>query len=172
MSSSRKNEKPAKVYRGRSGDETAFPFVRRILAENFLRYRKSYALAIFCMVIVAATTAYSAYIIKDVVNEVFEDRNLGAAYGIAGLILLIFFTKGIAEFGQEVLLSRIGNNIVARYQELSYNQMLNLDVGFYLDTRSACLVGQINQGKGRKKSMKEDDKGTSTFARTISRKTA
>jgi ATP-binding cassette, subfamily B, bacterial MsbA len=153
VSSRRKNEKPAKVYRGKSGDETAFPVVRRILVENFRRYRKSYALAIFCMIIVAATTAYSAYIIKDVVNEVFDNRSLGAAYGIAGLILLIFFTKGIAGFGQEVILSRIGNNIVARYQELAYNQMLHLGVGFYSDTRSAYLVGQINQNISGVKNM-------------------
>ena len=123
----------------------ALPIVRRILAENFHLYRKRYLLAIFCMVVVAATTAYSAYIIKDVVNKVFEDKDLNAAYTIAGFILLIFFVKGIAGFGQELLLKRITNNIIARYQKMSYSHLLNLGVGFYSDTRSAFLVGQINQ---------------------------
>lgn len=121
------------------------PIIRRILAENFSLYRGSYALAIFCMVVVAMTTAYSAYIIKDVVNDVFDDKNLSAAYTIAAIILLIFFLKGIAGFGQDVLLNRIGNNIIARYQKRVYEHMLNLGVGFYTDTRSAYLVGQINQ---------------------------
>lgn len=126
-------------------DDTALPIVRRILAENFHLYKKSYALAIFCMIVVALTTAYSAYIIKDVVNEVFDDKNLAAAYSIAALILLIFFVKGIAGFGQDVLLKRIGNNIIARYQKRAYSHMLQLGVGFYSDTRSGFIVSQIHQ---------------------------
>ena len=55
-------------------DESAVKIVQRIFSENFIVYRNSYALAILCMVIVAATTAFSAYIIKDVVNEVFDDH--------------------------------------------------------------------------------------------------
>ena len=126
-------------------DDSAMPIVRRVLSENFHRYRERYAVAISCMVIVAATTAFSAYIIKDVVNRVFEDKDLRAAYTIAAIILLVFFLKGIAGFGQDVLLNRIGNNIIAHYQQRVFAHMLNLGVGFYSDTRSAYLVGQINQ---------------------------
>lgn len=126
-------------------DGGTLALVRRIFNENFSNYRGQYALAIFCMLVVAATTAYSAYIIKDVVNKVFDDKNLAAAYTIAGMILLIFFVKGIAGFGQEVILKRIGNNIIARYQHRIYRHMLHLGVGFYHDTRSAYLVGQVNQ---------------------------
>jgi ATP-binding cassette subfamily B protein len=129
-------------------EDKAFPIVQRILSENFRRYRKQYAMAIFCMFLLAATTAYSAYIIKDVVNEVFDDKNLAAAYSLAGLVLLIFFVKGMAGFGQDVLLNRIGNNIIARYQARVYNHLLSLGVGFFTDTRSSFLVGQINQNIG------------------------
>ncbi len=126
-------------------NEKAFPVVQRIMSENFTLYRTSYILAIACMMVVAGTTAYSAYIIKDVVNEVFDDKNLAAAYSIAGLVLLIFFVKGMAGFGQEILLKRIANNIIARYQKKAFQHLLNLGVSFYSDTRSAFLVGQINQ---------------------------
>ncbi len=131
---------------GPAGDsDKAFPIVQRIISENFALYRKSYVLAIACMMVVAGTTAYSAYIIKDVVNEVFDDKNLAAAYTIAGIILLIFFVKGMAGFGQEVLLKRVANNIVARYQKRAYDHLLHLGIGFYSETRSAYLIGQINQ---------------------------
>ena len=129
-------------------DEKAFPIVQRILAENFSLYRGQYALAIFCMFVAAGTTAYSAYIIKDVVNKVFDDKNLTAAYSIAGIVLLIFFVKGMAGFGQEVILKRIGNNIIARYQNRVYDHLLSLGVDFFTDTRSAFLVGQIKQNIG------------------------
>lgn len=129
-------------------EDRAFPIVQRIISENFALYRNSYILAIACMMVVAGTTAYSAYIIKDVVNQVFDDKNLAAAYAIAAIILLIFFVKGMASFGQEVLLKRISNNIIARYQKKAYDHLLHLGIDFYSETRSAYLVGQINQNIG------------------------
>lgn len=129
-------------------DPQAKSVMRRIVRENLGVYRKQYMLAIGCMVLVAATTAFSAYIIKDVVNKVFDQRNLQEAWYVAGIILAVFAIKGFAGFGQDVLLNRIGNNIIARYQKRVYDHMLRLGVSFYTDTRSAFLVGQIGQNIG------------------------
>ncbi len=128
-----------------ANDPQAQAVMRRVVRENWSHYREQYALAILCMVAVAATTAYSAYIIKDIVNEVFEKKNLAMAWGVAGLVLAVFTIKGLAGFGQSVILGRIGNNIIARYQKRAYDKMLHLGVGFYHDTRSAYLAGQITQ---------------------------
>ncbi len=128
-----------------ASDPDNMDVLRRIVRENLPRYKRQYALAILCMVLVAATTGYSAYIIKDVVNEVFDKKNLDMAWYIASVILLIFFVKGFAGFGQDVILNKIGNNIIARYQKRVFEHMLHLGVGFYNDTRSAHLVGSINQ---------------------------
>jgi len=138
-------QKNADLNKSELVDDTPTVIVKRVLSENFHLYRFTYFLAILCMIAIAATTAFSAYIIKDVVNEVFDDKKLSAAFGLAGIVLLVFFIKGMAGFGQHVLLNRIGNNIVARYQKRLYEHMLNLGVGYYSDTRSAFLVGQINQ---------------------------
>jgi subfamily B ATP-binding cassette protein MsbA len=127
--------------------------LRRILRENIGNYRTEYALAILCMLVVAAATGYSAYIIKDVVNEVFEKRNVSAAYIIAAMIFGIFTLKGFAGFGQDILLNRISNNIIARYQKRVYDHMLHLGVSFYTDQRSAALVSKIGQNIGGIKGM-------------------
>ncbi|MCG6859081.1 MAG: ABC transporter ATP-binding protein/permease [Salaquimonas sp.] len=105
-------------------------------------------MAILCMVTVAATTAYSAYIIKDIVNEVFDKKNLDMAWIVSAIVLGVFMVKGFAGFGQDVILNRIGNNIIARYQKRAYDKMLHLGVGFYHDVRSAYLVGQISSNIG------------------------
>ena len=126
-----------------ASDPQSQEVVRRVFRENWSQYRQKYAMAIGCMVLIAFTTAYSAYIIRDVVNEVCDDRNLSMAWTISGVILLLFVVKGFAGFGQDVLLNRIGNNIIARYQERVYDHMLHLGVSYYNQTRSAFLVGQI-----------------------------
>ncbi|RUU12433.1 ABC transporter ATP-binding protein, partial [Mesorhizobium sp. M6A.T.Ca.TU.002.02.2.1] len=48
--------------------------VRRIIAENSREYRWFYALAVLCLVIVAATTAFTAWIMKDVVDQIFYEQ--------------------------------------------------------------------------------------------------
>ncbi len=128
-----------------ASDVQSMDVLRRIVRENIGRYRKEYFLAILCMLLVAATTGYSAYIIKDVVNEVFEKRNIAAAGTIALMIFVIFAVKGLAGFGQDVLLNRIGNSMIARYQKRVYDHMLHLGVSFYSDQRSAALVSKVGQ---------------------------
>lgn len=131
-----------------AADPDAQVIIRRVIGENFSHYRRHYALAILCMIMIAATTAFSAYIIKDVVNEVFEDKNLDMAWIVAGIILLIFMVKGFAGFGQAVLLARITNNIVARYRVRAFSHLLSMGVGFLQDSRSAYLAGQVNANIG------------------------
>jgi ATP-binding cassette subfamily B protein len=128
---------PAEAQRG--------AVIKRIIAENFRLYRGRYALAIACMALVAATTAASAWIIEKIVNDVFEKRDVQMAWLVGGAVLAIFVVKGLAGFGQDVLLNRIGNNIIARYQKRAYDHMLSLGVGYYSDTRSSFLVSGIGQ---------------------------
>jgi ATP-binding cassette subfamily B protein len=46
---------------------------------------------------------------------------------------------------QAVLLAKIGNNLVARYQRRIFDHLMKLGVGFFNDTRSGRLAAQINQ---------------------------
>ncbi len=128
-----------------SKDERSQTVLRRIVGENFSSYRRQYAMAIFCMALVAATTGLSAYMIRHIVNDVFDKKDVQMAWIIGGLVLAIFVVKGLAGFGQDVLLNRIGNNIIARYQKKAYDHLLSLGVGFYQDNRSGFLVSQLSQ---------------------------
>ncbi len=47
-----------------------------------------------------------------------------------------------------VALSRIGNNIVARYQRRLYAHLMALCVGYFYETRSAQLAAQVSQNVG------------------------
>jgi ATP-binding cassette subfamily B protein len=79
------------------------------------------------------------------VDEVFVEHKLDVAYAIAGAIFVVYLFKGAATYVQDVVLNRIANNIVFSYQTRIFEHLLNLGVGFYHNTRSAYLIGQINQ---------------------------
>ena len=119
--------------------------IRRILAENGRDYVGYYALAILCLVTIAATTAFSAWIMRDVVDQIFYRQRADLIVLICGTIIAAFTIRGLATYGQSVLLAKIGNNLVARYQRRIFEHLMKLGIGFFNDTRSGQLAAQINQ---------------------------
>lgn len=118
--------------------------VRRVLSENAREYVMQYVIAIICLLGVAGSTAFTAWIIKDVVDEIFYRQRKDLILVICGAILVAFILRGLATYGQAVLLAKIGNNLVARYQRRIYDHLLRLGVDFFNDSRSGQLAAQIN----------------------------
>ncbi|WP_420820113.1 ABC transporter ATP-binding protein [Rhizobium freirei] len=119
--------------------------LKRIIAENGRDHVWGYAIAITCLILVALSTAYIAYIMKWVIDKAFVDRNLIDAWLICGSIFAVFVARGFAGYFQSVILSKIGNNIIARYQRRIYSHLMTLSVGFFSEARSAQLAAQISQ---------------------------
>lgn len=111
--------------------ETTIALIRRLFSENAGKYVGRYVLAFLCMGLVAASTAASAWIMKDVINEVFLNRDQTMIYLIAGAVMLIFTVKGAAAYGQTILLSRIGNAIVADCQRRLFARVLEQDLSYF-----------------------------------------
>ena len=45
---------------------------------------------------------------KDVINQMFVDRNVAATYWLGGTIAVLYLVKGLASYGQETTMARIG----------------------------------------------------------------
>ncbi|BCH21297.1 ABC transporter ATP-binding protein [Mesorhizobium sp. L-8-10] len=119
--------------------------IRRVLAENGRDYIKDYAFAVLCLLTIAATTAFSAWIMRDIVDEVFYQQRYDLIALICGSIVVAFTLRGLATYGQAVILAKIGNNLVARYQRRLFDHLMKLGIDFFNDTRSGHLAAQINQ---------------------------
>jgi ATP-binding cassette subfamily B protein len=119
--------------------------VRRVLAENGREYIPHYVFAIGCLLAVAATTAFSAWIMRDVVDEIFYRRRADLIAYICIAIVVAFTIRGLASYGQSVALAKVGNNLVARYQQRLFDHLMKLGVGYFNELRSAHLAAQINQ---------------------------
>ena len=137
--------KVAKTTHPHVDAETITSVLKRVIRENGRAHLKGYAFAIFCLIVVAATTAFSAWIMESVVNEAFANKRADIVLVICGSIFAAFVIRGFATYGQAVALSKIGNNIVASYQRRLYSHLMALSVGFFSDTRSARISAQISQ---------------------------
>lgn len=119
--------------------------IRRVLAENGRDFLPQYGLATLCMLAIAATTAFSAWIMRDVVDQIFVEERWEALGWICASIVAAFVIRGFAAYGQAVLLAQVGNNIVARYQTRIFDHLMRLDMGYFTATRSGQLAAQIAQ---------------------------
>ncbi|MCC8931861.1 ABC transporter ATP-binding protein [Rhizobium sp. 'Codium 1'] len=125
--------------------ESVSAILKRVIAENGREHVRGYTFAIFCLLTVAATTAFTAWIMEAVINEAFANRRADLVWIICGAIFAAFVIRGFAGYGQAVTLSKIGNNIVARYQRRLFAHLMSLSVGYFSEARSARLAAQINE---------------------------
>jgi ATP-binding cassette subfamily B protein len=125
--------------------ETVTGILKRVIAENGRDHIRGYAFAIACLMIVAATTAFTAWISETVINEAFANRRGDTVLLVCFAIFAAFVLRGLATYGQAVALSKIGNSIVARYKRRLYAHLMALSVGFFQEKRSAQLTAKINQ---------------------------
>ncbi|MDK1491440.1 ABC transporter ATP-binding protein [Sinorhizobium sp. 7-81] len=125
--------------------ETITGVLKRVIAENGRDHIRGYAFAIACLIVVAATTGFIAWISETVVNEAFANRRGDAVLLICFSIFAAFVLRGLATYGQAVALSKIGNSIVARYKRRLYAHLMALSVGYFQEKRSAQLTAKINQ---------------------------
>ncbi len=124
----------------------AFALVRRLLTEQGLRHWRKYAVAFVLMAVAAGCTALSAYLIGNVVNEAYIHRNLTGIFVLGGVIIALSTTKGLATYGHSVLLSRIGNRIIADNQRAVFGKLLNEGLGFFADRHSTEFIARLTSG--------------------------
>ncbi|MER9584133.1 ABC transporter ATP-binding protein [Mesorhizobium sp. M0276] len=134
---------PPNLSKPRAGEIVAV--IRRILQENGREYRGAYIFTILCLLTVSATTALAAWIMSPVVNQIFYERRGDLIPWICAALLGAFILRGLAGYGQAVTMARIGNNLVARYQQRIFNHLMKLGVSFFNDTRSGRLAAQVNE---------------------------
>jgi ABC-type multidrug transport system fused ATPase/permease subunit len=125
--------------------ETITSVLKRVIAENGRTHLRGYIFAIACLALVAASTAFTAWIMESVVNEAFANKRADIVLYICGAIFIAFVLRGFATYGQAVALSKIGNNIVASYQRRLYSHLMALNVGYFSESRSARISAQISQ---------------------------
>jgi ATP-binding cassette subfamily B protein len=124
--------------------ETAtLDLLRRLVREKWRTYAPQYALGFVFMALVGGTTAASAWMMKDVINRIFVNRDRDSLVWIPLVIIAIFAVKGIASYFQEITLARIGNRVVAETQRQMFDHLLKMDVGFYQRHSSSDLITRI-----------------------------
>jgi subfamily B ATP-binding cassette protein MsbA len=124
----------------------AFALIRRLLTEQGLVHWRKYAVAFALMAVAAGCTAFSAYLIGDVINQAYVNRSLRGIITIGVITVVLFAFKGLATYGHSVMLSRIGNRIVADNQRAVFSKLLSEGLSFFSDRHSTEFVARLSTG--------------------------
>ncbi|MFO1185392.1 MAG: ABC transporter ATP-binding protein [Bauldia sp.] len=116
---------------------------RRLLTENFRLYAGRYALATLLMASSGIATGASAWIMKDVVNRVFVDKDAMMLWVLPTTIIALALVRGLSLYWGTVTLSRVGNDIVAALQRRLYAHLLTLSINYFSAVHSSELITRI-----------------------------
>jgi len=120
--------------------------IRRLLTEQGIVHWRRYAFAFVLMAVSAGCTALSAYLIGDVINQAYVNKNLTGIFILGGVTAALFAIKGLATYGHSVVLSQIGNRIVADNQRSVFAKLLNEGLGFFSDRHSTEFIARLSAG--------------------------
>jgi ATP-binding cassette subfamily B protein len=124
----------------------AAQLIRRLIKEQGAAYWRPYVVSFALMSVAAAATALSTYLLKDVINAAYEDRNFKTILWLSIAIAVIFSIRGAATYGHSVNLQRIANAILARNQRQLFAKLMRENVGFFSDRHSSELLTRMSMG--------------------------
>jgi subfamily B ATP-binding cassette protein MsbA len=123
--------------------------VRRVFIDHGRQHTTAYIVALVLMAISAAATAKSVSLLRPVVDGMLkfdaagEGGNFKELRYIAFMVAGLYLLRGLATFGQLVIMSRAGNNIVASVQAKVFDRLLHQPVGFFHDRHSSDLMSRL-----------------------------
>lgn len=115
----------------------------RLWREHVRRHAGWLWLAVFCMTLTAGATGFTAWLMEPVVNDVFMTAKPGAIWLVSGAILAAFVIKGLANFGQNMLIARVGLGIIADCQNRLYAHLVRMDVAFFNRHSTGMLISRF-----------------------------
>jgi ATP-binding cassette, subfamily B, bacterial MsbA len=120
--------------------------LRRLLTENLASQWRLYVIAVISMVIVAAMTAATAFLMKNIVDTMTAPDSPSSVYMVSASVALVFIVKGIATYIQTVTMNRAGMAVVVALQRSLYDRLLQQGMAFFNASNSSNLVLRITQG--------------------------
>ena len=99
--------------------------------------------AAICTVLAAAGNLYVPWIIKDVIDKVLADKNADMLNIIAGGIIVIFFVRGVCFYGQNYLMSYVGERVIIDIRSAVYQKLQRLSVSFYDKNKTGTIMSYV-----------------------------
>src|SRR5712672_2656880 len=120
--------------------------IRRLVMEQGIAYWRRYLAAFAMMGLAAGATAGSAYVLGQVINKAYIDKNVPGIAILSGVTVLLLFLKGVSTYGHTVILSKISNAILANNQRRLFAKLMSENIGFFSERHSSEFLARLTAG--------------------------
>jgi len=124
--------------------DSTFYLVKRLFNEHIKQHSRKIYLSVFCMVLVAGTTAANAWLMKPVIDRIFVEKDMRMLIIIPLAVVGLAVTKAFASYGQAVLMKYIGQRVITDMQLHLYEHLLESDVSLFQKHSSGKLLSRFS----------------------------
>lgn len=117
--------------------------LRRLLKEHILPYRKRIALAVLCMIVVAATAATNAWLMQPALDKIFIEKSRTMLVIIPFAVFLISAIGAAASYGNTLHMRYVGQRIIADMQIRLFTHLMKSDIGLFHSETSGRLISRF-----------------------------
>jgi len=119
--------------------------------KRLFKYMKPYMgrviTAIVLMVLTAAFTALSVYVLKPVIDQIFANPNKAEAMNYLKImpfaIIIIFILKGVTGYAQKYMIDWVGSKIILNMRKQLYDHVTGLPMSFFNNQKTGVLISRI-----------------------------
>lgn len=103
-------------------------------------HKKIMVAAFFLMTLSSLSTAGLAKLMKPVIDDIFIGHQAHRLFWVGGLVLLTFITKGFSTYGSSVLLTHMGQRVIADLQRDLFKRLIRCNLAFFHKTSIGHLI--------------------------------
>jgi len=116
---------------------------RRIVREFLRPYLHWVFLALGAMGVVAGTTAANAWLMQPVLDRIFIAHEHRLLWMVSAAVLVLAIVKGVATYAQSVLMTRVGQRIIADVQLALFARLMRADIAFFHANSTGTLISRF-----------------------------
>ncbi len=117
--------------------------MRRLLGRYVRPYTGRLLLAVLCMAVYAGATAFTAWLMKPALDDVFGNRDQTMLVIVPLALVAAVVLKGIADYGQAMLTNNAGLRIIADLQNEMFAHLMRADLAFFHNTATGNLISRF-----------------------------
>ena len=127
---------------------TTRKLMRRLVVDHVRPHVGTLLLAVVAMALAAAATAANAWLMEPVLDDVFVNRNGAMLVLVPLAVIVAAIIKGGGSYAQSMLMTRVGQRILADLQVSLFSHLMRADLAFFHDNPTGGLISRFTNDIG------------------------
>ncbi len=118
-----------------------------------LKHKGKFAIAILGMILSAAGTGASAYVVKPILDRIFIEKNSAMLTLLPPLVIVLYFLKSFGKYIQVYYTEYIGQDIIREIRQKMLASILAMHMDYFIKQPSGELISRLTNDINRIKNV-------------------